>query len=114
MTPGSYTEHGCSSSPTAFLGTRHGLARRARAAARPGRHHAADCGRGTCVHPRAEWVREVHADQDDHARMLSAGARRVFDLHPGARAMGYFRAAIESWNFFAVLARIVHHGRDWT
>src|SRR6266404_1426395 len=67
MTPGSYTEHGCSSSPTAFLGTRHGLARRARAAARPGRHHAADCGRGTCVHPRTEWVREVHADQDDHA-----------------------------------------------
>src|SRR5712664_4901628 len=114
MTPGSYTEHGCFDSPTTFLGTRDRPARRARAAARSGRLHAADCGRGTCVHSWAEWVREVHADQDDHTLVLPACSRRVIHLHSGARAMGYFRAAIEAGDCFTGFAGIVHDGREWT
>src|SRR5882672_5530370 len=114
MTPGSYTEHGCSGSPTAFLGTRDRPARRTGTAPRARRHHIADWGRGARVHSWAQRMRQVHADQDDYARVLPAGARRIIHLYSGARAMGYFRAAIEAGNCFAGFAGIVHDGREWT
>src|SRR5258708_3923115 len=78
---------GRQTAPLAGLKPGNGHARGAR---RAGGCDAADRRRGTRVHPGTERVRKIHADQDDYAGMLPAGARRIVDRHPGEGTLEYF------------------------
>src|ERR1700674_673269 len=80
----------------------------ARGARRARRCDAANRCQGAPLHPGAEWLRKVDADQDHHARMLPAGARRIIDRHPWEGALEYFRAAFDAGHRFTGPAGILH------
>ena len=84
-----------------------------RGAAGAGQCIASHRGRGTRLYPRPQWLRQIHFDQNDHARVLSRGSRRFFDFHSGSRTMEYIRVALAAGDCLAGFAGFLHHGRHW-